>query len=289
MVNPAYINARAAPQYQAAEPPRAIPTRPARKRQKRDSSPESPPSSPGGVPNNMQKTRGSLRSKTKVNYAEAEAFADITDDDAPEANSDEERKQKQKNAVAAFDDTSELDDEVERVLSHRCSPCPVSCRHCMRALGTVAAALHACDGHDRSVPGALSAILACRDSDSIPPDPTDAFANQEFYVKWRHWSYIHCSWDTRDTLFQLAGYKRVKNYIKRMEDLDRKRRILSREEIELLDVERQMEYEMSLQHQVVRRPHPAWGLRCAQPEQAAWQRCAGRARSVLRPRGFRAC
>lgn len=36
-----------------------------------------------------------------------------------------------------------------------------------------------------------------------------------------------------------------------MEDLDRKRRILSREEIELLDVERQMEYEISLQHQTV--------------------------------------
>ena len=70
-------------------------------------------------------------------------------------------------------------------------------------------------------------------------------------MKWRHWSYIHCSWDTRETLFQLAGYKRVKNYIKRMEDLDRKRRVLSREEIELLDVERQREYEISLQHQNV--------------------------------------
>ena len=70
----------------------------------------------------MQKTRGSLRSKSKINYAEAEAFAQITDDEAPENNSDEERKQKQKNAVAAFDDTSELDDEVERVLSHRCAP-----------------------------------------------------------------------------------------------------------------------------------------------------------------------
>ena len=47
----------------------------------------------------------------------------------------------------------------------------------------------------------------------------------------------------------------VKNYIKRMEDLDRRRRVLSREEIELIDVERQMEYEMSLQHQIVRRQH----------------------------------
>jgi hypothetical protein len=80
----------------------------------------------------------------------------------------------------------------------------------------------------------------------------DPYSNKEFYVKWRHWSHIHCSWDTRETLLQLAGYKRVKNYIKRMEDLDRRRRVLSREEIELIDVERQMEYEMALQHQVVR-------------------------------------
>lgn len=94
-------------------------------------------------------------------------------------------------------------------------------------------------------------FLLCRDSESIQYEPTDKYANQEFYVKWRHWSHIHNSWDTRDTLYQLAGYKRVKNYIKRMEDLDRKRRILTREEIELIDVERQMEYEMSLQHQVV--------------------------------------
>ena len=91
-----------------------------------------------------------------------------------------------------------------------------------------------------------------RDAEGIEFDLTDPYANKEFFVKWRHWSYIHCSWDTRDTLYQLAGFKRVKNYIKRMEDLDRRRRVLSREEIELIDVERQMEYEMSLQHQVVR-------------------------------------
>jgi hypothetical protein len=110
------------PQYHAVETRPPAP-RQSRKRQKRDSSPESPASSPGGTVN-MQKTRGSLRSKSKINYAEAEAFAQITDDEAPENNSDEERKQKQKNAVAAFDDTSELDDEVERVLSHRCACCP---------------------------------------------------------------------------------------------------------------------------------------------------------------------
>ena len=74
----------------------------------------------------MRPTRESTRaSRSRVNYAEAEALADITDEederDAGLKDADE-RKAKQKNAVAAFDDTSELDDEVEKVLAHRCAP-----------------------------------------------------------------------------------------------------------------------------------------------------------------------
>lgn len=49
--------------------------------------------------------------------------------------------------------------------------------------------------------------------------PGDAWAAREFHVKWRRWSYIHCSWDTRETLSQLGGYKRVLNYMKRTDDL----------------------------------------------------------------------
>lgn len=92
----------------------------ARKKARREDSPE--PLRLGGA--DIKPTRESNRSRKKVNYAEAEAFADITDDDEADEGqrSDEERKQKQKNAVAAFDDTSELDDEVEKVLAHRCAP-----------------------------------------------------------------------------------------------------------------------------------------------------------------------
>ena len=43
------------------------------------------------------------------------------------------------------------------------------------------------------------------------------WATREFHVKWRRWSYIHCSWDTRETLSQLGGYKRVLNYMKRFD------------------------------------------------------------------------
>ena len=36
------------------------------------------------------------------------------------------------------------------------------------------------------------------------PFEEDPWATKEFYVKWKRWSYIHCSWDTRETLSQLG-------------------------------------------------------------------------------------
>ena len=229
----------------------------------------------------IKPTRESVRSRRKINYADAEAFADISDDEDQDAGakSDEERKQKQKNAVAAFDDTSELDDEVEKVLAHRCDARPFSsCCPCCRSVEVRRArCLLSLSHRDRYVAArpkselqrvssreldvlssgnrapmravasdTVPGVRVCSDVSELEFLPEDPYANKEFYVKWRHWSHIHCSWDTRDTLFQLAGFKRVKNYIKRMEDLDRRRRVLSREEIELIDVERQMEYELSL-------------------------------------------
>ena len=49
--------------------------------------------------------------------------------------------------------------------------------------------------------------------------PGDPWANTEFHVKWKRYAYIQCSWDTRATLSQLGGYKRIINYMKRWDDL----------------------------------------------------------------------
>lgn len=48
----------------------------------------------------------------------------------------------------------------------------------------------------------------------------DKWASMEFWVKWKRWSYRHCSWDTLNTLSQLGGYKRVLNYCKRQEEME---------------------------------------------------------------------
>ena len=60
----------------------------------------------------------------------------------------------------------------------------------------------------------------CRPVEGVEPDPHDKWETMEFYVKWKRWSYRACSWDTRATLSQLGGYKRVVNYIRRQEDME---------------------------------------------------------------------
>ena len=115
-----YLNTAQVGAYSSGDRFRAV-NNGARKKARREDSPELQRLGGGA---DLKPTRESTRSRNRVNYADAEAFADITDDDEADEGqrSDEERKQKQKNAVAAFDDTSELDDEVERVLAHRCAP-----------------------------------------------------------------------------------------------------------------------------------------------------------------------
>lgn len=58
-----------------------------------------------------------------------------------------------------------------------------------------------------------------RDVEGQSPMPSDPWANCEFHIKWKRYAYIQCSWDTRATLSQLGGYKRVVNYMKRWDDL----------------------------------------------------------------------
>lgn len=62
--------------------------------------------------------------------------------------------------------------------------------------------------------------MPCREIEGTSPIPGDKWATREFHIKWRRWSFIHTSWDTLATLSQLAGYKRVTNYIKRADEVE---------------------------------------------------------------------
>lgn len=62
-------------------------------------------------------------------------------------------------------------------------------------------------------------VLPNREREGAEPsaDPWDA---REFNVKWKRWSYMHTSWETREALSQLGGFKRVLNYIKRVDEAE---------------------------------------------------------------------
>ena len=62
-------------------------------------------------------------------------------------------------------------------------------------------------------------FCSCREAEGQSPVSGDPWANCEFHIKWKRYAYIQCSWDTRATLSQLGGYKRVVNYMKRWDDL----------------------------------------------------------------------
>ena len=60
---------------------------------------------------------------------------------------------------------------------------------------------------------------ATREREGAEPS-TDPWDAREFNVKWKRWSYMHTSWETREALSQLGGFKRVLNYIKRVDEAE---------------------------------------------------------------------
>ncbi|XP_024529944.1 protein CHROMATIN REMODELING 5 isoform X2 [Selaginella moellendorffii] len=76
---------------------------------------------------------------------------------------------------------------------------------------------------------------------------------QEFYIKWKGQSYLHCQWQGLADLHQLSGYKKVVNYMKKVEEDRQKRRNLSGEEAEVHDLSKEMELDLLKQYTQVER------------------------------------
>ncbi|KAI7751444.1 hypothetical protein M8C21_020384 [Ambrosia artemisiifolia] len=75
----------------------------------------------------------------------------------------------------------------------------------------------------------------------------------EFFIKWKGQSHLHCQWKSYSDLQTLSGFKKVLNYTKRvMEDI-KHRRAVSREEIEVIDVSKEMDLDLIKQNCQVER------------------------------------
>ncbi|KAK7300222.1 hypothetical protein RJT34_11062 [Clitoria ternatea] len=75
----------------------------------------------------------------------------------------------------------------------------------------------------------------------------------EFLIKWKGQSHLHCQWKSFAELQNLSGFKKVLNYTKKiMEDI-RYRKTISREEIEVNDVSKEMDLDIIKQNSQVER------------------------------------
>ncbi|XVF04811.1 hypothetical protein REPUB_Repub05bG0117700 [Reevesia pubescens] len=157
--------------------------------------------------------RTSSRSIRKVSYAESEESEEI----------DEGKKKKMLKDGAEEEDG----DSIEKVLWHQ-------------PKGMSEDAIR----NNRSTEPVLLSHLF--DSE---PDWND----MEFLIKWKGQSHLHCQWKSVFELQNLSGFKKVLNYIKKvMEDM-RYRKALSREEIEVNDVSKEMDLDLIKQNSQVER------------------------------------
>ncbi|KAG7583704.1 Helicase superfamily 1/2 ATP-binding domain [Arabidopsis suecica] len=157
--------------------------------------------------------RSSTRSVRKVSYVESEDSEDIDDG---------------KNRKNQKDDIEEEDpDVIEKVLWHQ-----------LKGMGE--------DVHTNNkstVPVLVSQLF------DTQPD----WNEMEFLIKWKGQSHLHCQWKTLSDLQNLSGFKKVLNYTKKVTEEIRYRTALSREEIEVNDVSKEMDLDIIKQNSQVER------------------------------------
>ncbi|KAK7304940.1 hypothetical protein VNO77_42834 [Canavalia gladiata] len=84
--------------------------------------------------------------------------------------------------------------------------------------------------------------------DSIPN-----WNDMEFLIKWKGQSHLHCQWKSFVELQNLSGFKKVSNYTKKVTEDIRYRMTISREEIEVNDVSKEMDLDIIKQNSQVER------------------------------------
>ncbi|KAL6841831.1 hypothetical protein ACP4OV_028343 [Aristida adscensionis] len=164
---------------------------------------------------NELRTSGRRRTVKKISYAESE-----------ESDDSEEKSTKQQKLLK--EEPEEEDGEtIERVLWHQ-------------PKGIAEEAMR----NDESTQPTVV---------SITSDSDQQWDNVEFYIKWKGQSYLHCQWKTLSDLQSVSGFKKVLNYTKRVAEEQRYKRALSREEVEVHDVGKEMELDLIKQYSQVER------------------------------------
>uniref|UniRef100_A0A6P3YYV6 protein CHROMATIN REMODELING 5 isoform X1 n=1 Tax=Ziziphus jujuba TaxID=326968 RepID=A0A6P3YYV6_ZIZJJ len=84
-------------------------------------------------------------------------------------------------------------------------------------------------------------------------DSEPDWSEMEFLIKWKGQSHLHCQWKSFSELQNLSGFKKVINYTKKVVEDIKYRKAISREEIEVNDVSKEMDLDLIKQNSQVER------------------------------------
>ncbi|GER41068.1 chromodomain-helicase-DNA-binding protein [Striga asiatica] len=84
-------------------------------------------------------------------------------------------------------------------------------------------------------------------------DSEPNWSDMEFLIKWKGQSHLHCQWKPLSELQNLSGFKKVLNYTKKVAEDVKYRKMVTREEIEVNDVSKEMDLDIIKQNSQVER------------------------------------
>lgn len=150
-------------------------------------------SSDSGSEGNSRQQGGRSRRATAVSYKEASGDEATDSDDLLEVDPEAEE------AAAAAAAEEEKSETIERILEQRVGR--------KGATGAATTCYSVEEGGDPN--------------EGFDPEADKGEGEVQFLIKWTGWSYLHCTWESEETLKEqrVKGMKKLENYIKREHDI----------------------------------------------------------------------
>ncbi|XP_031564506.1 chromodomain-helicase-DNA-binding protein 1-like isoform X2 [Actinia tenebrosa] len=88
-----------------------------------------------------------------------------------------------------------------------------------------------------------------------PPDPKKEETEEQFLIKWKGWSHLHSTWESKKSLIDqnVKGMKKLDNFMKREKDIRAWKKIASPEDIEYFEVQQLMNSDLIEEYHQVER------------------------------------
>lgn len=83
-----------------------------------------------------------------------------------------------------------------------------------------------------------------------PNDPNSEHKEMQYLVKWKNFSYIHCTWESKESLIaeKARGIKKIENYLKRDEEIKHWKKYASPEDIDYYECQEELNDQLRALH-----------------------------------------